>query len=557
MPDGSIVKPKTTVKWLGIHFDNRLSFKEHVATRASKARSAFFRLCRLANSEKGLSPFALRQLYMACVVSVADYGCQVYWKNQAFARTQLQSLQNLGLRKILGAFRTTPIIPLEVEAALPPPAVRLNASLCKYAFRTQTLLARNHPIKQAMARAVDTSQISNSSEEDSDDTSHHTRSTPCRQLFMIASSITSTNARYQEKINPFQFRPWQMDTPYEVDIAQVSKEEAASAHNDYMQTRLGTSLLAIYGDASSVPNGTGVGVGIVAYNYTGLGEEVYQETLNIGKGQIVYNGELEGITRGFEYATTVASSYQEIRIFADNQAAIHRIKTPSDNPGQCWQLRCIEAANVVERAGASISLHWVPGHTDVPGNERADELAKEAAKMSPSSNTTSLALTGIRIKSLANKEWREHLNEYTPMAIQKNPRTYAAKFPWRIGKKLCIPQGTKRETASAFYQLKTGHGYNKSYLHRIGKSETDSCSCGARQTPEHLLLSCKRNSEARKKLVEEMGTHRLTLPLLLHSKQGIEKTLNFLERTRIGTRKWHLGQLEEEHEEEEGEGEAL
>lgn len=342
-----------------------------------------------------------------------------------------------------------------------------------------------------------------------------------------------------------------MDTPYEVVIAQLSKEEAASAHNEYMQTRLGTSLLAIYGDASSVPDGTGVGVGIVAYDYTDQGKEVYQETLNIGKEQIVYNGELEGITRSFEYAATVASAYREIRIHADNQAAIHRIKTPSDNPGQRWQLRCIEAAKVVKRAGASISLHWVPGHTDIPGNERADDLAKEAAKMSPSSNTTSLALTGIRIKNLANKEWREHLNNYTPSAVEKNSRTYAAKFLWRIGKKLCIPQGTKREIASAFYQLKTGHGYNKSYLHRIGKSETNCCSCGAVQTPEHLLLSCRRYSEARRALMKELDTNRLTLPLLLHSKQGIAATLSFLDRTRVATRKWHLGQLEEEREEEE------
>ncbi|KAF1934640.1 hypothetical protein EJ02DRAFT_490286, partial [Clathrospora elynae] len=78
LPDQTTVTPKKVVKWLGFHFDNALSFKEHVAIRSSQARSAFYRMCRLANSERGHSPYAIRQLYMACVTSVADYGCQVY-----------------------------------------------------------------------------------------------------------------------------------------------------------------------------------------------------------------------------------------------------------------------------------------------------------------------------------------------------------------------------------------------------------------------------------------------------------------------------------------------
>jgi hypothetical protein len=52
---------------------------------------------------------------------------------------------------------------------------------------------------------------------------------------------------------------------------------------------------------------------------------------------------------------------------------------------------------------------------------------------------------------------------------------------------------TKRVIASAFYQLKIGHGYNKAYLHRIDKVDSSNCSCGAKQKPEHLLLSCRQH----------------------------------------------------------------
>ena len=78
LPNKDIVKYKDTIKWLGIHFDNRLSFRGHTAIRASQAKAAFNRLGRLANIDRGLSPQSIRQIYLACVSSVADYGSPVY-----------------------------------------------------------------------------------------------------------------------------------------------------------------------------------------------------------------------------------------------------------------------------------------------------------------------------------------------------------------------------------------------------------------------------------------------------------------------------------------------
>jgi hypothetical protein len=77
LPNGDVKEPKELVRWLGIWFDPGLSFKQHVAIRTSQARSAFQRMSRLANTEKGLSPFVIRQLYLACVTSVANYGSAI------------------------------------------------------------------------------------------------------------------------------------------------------------------------------------------------------------------------------------------------------------------------------------------------------------------------------------------------------------------------------------------------------------------------------------------------------------------------------------------------
>ena len=60
LPNGAIVLPSKVVKWLGIYYNEKLSFKEHIAFRASKAKQAFYRIQRLTNISRGLSPFAIR-----------------------------------------------------------------------------------------------------------------------------------------------------------------------------------------------------------------------------------------------------------------------------------------------------------------------------------------------------------------------------------------------------------------------------------------------------------------------------------------------------------------
>jgi hypothetical protein len=154
---------------------------------------------------------------------------------------------------------------------------------------------------------------------------------------------------------------------------------------------------------------------------------------------------LEGLALAFEYAAKVATPLQEIRVHADNQAAIYRLHTPSDKPAQTWQLRCIKACKEVNYIGATISIFWVPGHEDVAGNERADALAKQAAMLDfPHTEITSLAMTGMRIKQLARRQWSRVLISATPAAILRNPGTYSAKFAWKSRKKLIISMGTKR-----------------------------------------------------------------------------------------------------------------
>jgi hypothetical protein len=84
---------------------------------------------------------------------------------------------------------------------------------------------------------------------------------------------------------------------------------------------------------------------------------------------------------------------------------------------------------------------------------------------------------------------------------------------------------------------------------------SDRCSCGGKETPEHLLLSCRELREQQRELRESVGG-RVSLRILLHTKIGVEKTLEFLEKTKVATKKWLQERKErEEREREEAEAE--
>ena len=147
--DGFEVHPQPIVKWLGIYLDSKLLFHEHVKKKVGEATTVLFQIERLSNTERGLSFQAVRQLYTACITAIADYGVPVWWKGQKHLLDRYQKLQNLALRKILGAFKTSPYKAMEVEASLPPPKIRFRRICQSYMLRTLSFNS-NHAVQSRL-----------------------------------------------------------------------------------------------------------------------------------------------------------------------------------------------------------------------------------------------------------------------------------------------------------------------------------------------------------------------------------------------------------------------
>ncbi len=82
-----------TVKWLGVYFDRKLLFNEHVKNMAAKAEKAVSGMSMLANTVRGLSQKHYRQLYIACIRPVLTYASTAWWTGKKTHEKELERVQ--------------------------------------------------------------------------------------------------------------------------------------------------------------------------------------------------------------------------------------------------------------------------------------------------------------------------------------------------------------------------------------------------------------------------------------------------------------------------------
>src|SRR5205807_9612113 len=108
----------------------------------------------------------------------------------------------------------------------------------------------------------------------------------------------------------------------------------------------------------------------------------------------VFDAELFGIIKATKIATrnTKDENITDVWIFCNNQSAVRRMSDKGPVPGQEYILKTHSSAEILKSRGIATHIHWVPGHVQVPGNEREDTLAKKGTegKRLPRDATTSI-----------------------------------------------------------------------------------------------------------------------------------------------------------------------
>src|SRR5204862_8172593 len=328
------------------------------------ATRIFHQIARLSNTERGLSFQAMRQLYIACITSVADYGVPVWWNNQKFLIEKYQKLQNSALRKILGAFKTSFYMAMKLEAAIISLRARFNR-LCKnYALRIMQIL-KNHSIRLRVSASY--SSYNNEAELDwekyldwneknqaivieiaetssnSESEQRHRRKRrkvkrkskkEVSQLFKITSKIAELLSSLKtERIKQKWNASWaqNLTSLIDIQISELDKEKTAILHHNKIQKILknnkDNSNIILYSDEFKNEQLNKLGADVIYTTNLAINQSF---SWNLGSGMKVFDAELFAIEKAFEIAFNNRQlNTEKIWIFSDNQEAIKRLKNSS------------------------------------------------------------------------------------------------------------------------------------------------------------------------------------------------------------------------------------
>ena len=180
--------------------------------------------------------------------------------------------------------------------------------------------------------------------------------------------------------------------------------------------------------------------------------------------------------------------FSSLLLLSDSRSVLAALSSsPSFHlPQTLWQIW----QELSSLSSCSITLQWVPGHSFLPGNDAADELARRGALLAPSATPCSLSPLISRIHSYLFSDWR-HI---------ASSKFFDTQVPSISTEELVVP----RHARCVLSRLRcNGHSlFLGSYLSRIGRIENPSCSA-CRHSPQdtsHLILHCPATDSLRRSL---------------------------------------------------------
>ncbi|XP_038138555.1 uncharacterized protein LOC119781965 [Cyprinodon tularosa] len=385
------------IRYLGVWFDEKLSFKIHMQKIIDKCKKGINILKCLSGNDWGATSSSLKRIYDVLIRSVLDYGCIVYKSAANSLLLDLDRIQAKALRICSGAFRTSPVPALQVITGEMPLDLRRMKLSINYWLNLQGH-EENHPTKQIFRECWEYG--------------HNIRSFGWEgNIYAEYSGIS--NITYCKTVSTSKIAPWFFEMPI-VNLETKKIEESCGGLYQIIQQHLEVryeNMTQIYTDASKEENGkTGVAVYIPKENIS-----IKRRTTD---NLSIFSAEMLAIILALQWVLEVKP--RNVVICSDSMSCLTSFKSGKSESRQDLLDEVSYLMYGIRQQNISIQFTWVPAHKGILGNEKVDKLAKEAVKVGEIEYDVPLSRTEIKviIKDKINKVWQKRWN------LEKKRKTF-------------------------------------------------------------------------------------------------------------------------------------
>lgn len=462
---------KENAKFLGVILDSKLTGVPHYEYISLRCERNLNILRCLTGVWWGAHPFTMRLLYNALIRSVLDYGTFLLHPGNTSAVKKLDSVQSKALRLVTGAMKSSPINCLQVECCDPPLYLRRQFLCDKFFFRTLQL--SSHPL------FLKVKQLANQVHES---TYWMHKDSPC----LVKSHRKYENfgaPTYRNVTLPL----YQYNYASLVAVPQIKLDIGLRKNNPNSKQEFNSIINnewsdwhCIFTDASKDQDNSCVGVGVYHSQY-----KCIQQT-KLPPETSVYTGECYGLLKALEYILILKIS--KTIIFSDSRSALEAImRFPFKAHKQSSIIFGIrDLLYKCSQKNCDVVLAWVPSHVGIPGNVRADQLAKEAVRVGDTVPYTNYCTDLVHLaKTYMYEAWDVIWNN--DGSVGKHYRKIQPSIPRKPWFSRLVFSKT---VTSVLCRMRLGHVCTPAHLHKIKIVPDPLCSCGEYGDLNHIFFAC-------------------------------------------------------------------
>ena len=494
--DGQPIPYKKHPRLLGVLLDRYLSFVPQVEHVLEECTKKLRLLSLLAHSEWGWRLDDLQIIDNTLIRSKMFYAAAAWMPYLSDSRlSDLNRFQNKVMRTMTGQLSSSPIEAVRAECGVP--SMRTCADrACLLSVEKARRMPADHPRRVALESAVPRKK------EDGKRQSWYSRG---QEL----SRKLPENAEYRLPLPISPSEPWCRDKEFELfpempgvksrDDDVDNKREASIKRIDELR-----GDIVIYTDGSA---DAGCARGGSAAVVT-MGDAAYPEKIDVIRRK--------GAAHTSSYEEECQAMGDALTWTAENCDHECRVVICTDSQSLCKALaeysESVDSLRVnINVCRADICIQWVPGHSNIPGNDMADEEAKLATDEEGPGRAVSIK----GIKPVINATINDGEITHT-----RTRQVYSGKSRAKDKEQI-----RSRSDATLLRRLRTGHHFGfKTYQHRLNPNEDPTCprckelaKTGPMQQPLDLdsvehWLECPATVEARMRIYGrvEVGADILT-----------------------------------------------